>query len=310
LVAWSLVFAALAAVCNAGGDLLQRGSARHETSTRDESVRLIGRLLRRPAWLFGLLSSLLGLALHLVALALGEVTTVQPVLVVELPLAVLGAAWFFGRKLTNRDRAAIAVLAVGLALFVFSLSPSGGRRLAVPGGIWAIGLAVVIAAVLGLACWAWRAEGELRAGLLGTAAGMGYGLTGVLFATAGQAASTGGPAAAIVTWQGWAAVCTGGASFYLLQNALAAGSLVAVEPGLTLANPLVAVVWGLVVFGETGRMGFALIGTVAGAVLLVVGVLLLVRSPVLSTPDTSQWPRGAPTARVTSPEQASAADAS
>ena len=92
MAAWSLAFAALAAFCNAGGDLLQRGSARHETSTRNESVRLIGRLLRHPAWLLGLLFSLLGLALHLVALALGEVPTVQPMLVVELPLAVLGAA--------------------------------------------------------------------------------------------------------------------------------------------------------------------------------------------------------------------------
>lgn len=77
------------------------------------------------------------------------------------------------------------------------------------------------------------------------------------------------------------ALATGTVSFYLLQNAMVAGRLVAVEPGLTLANPIVAVTWGLFVFGESGRTGPALVGTLAGGALLVGGVILLARSPVL-----------------------------
>lgn len=83
------------------------------------------------------------------------------------------------------------------------------------------------------------------------------------------------------TWQTYAAIAVGLVSFYLLQNSLNSGLLVATEPGLTLANPLVAVIWGLVVFGEQARTGPWLIGSVAGAVLLVLGTLLLSRSPVL-----------------------------
>lgn len=123
--------------------------------------------------------------------------------------------------------------------------------------------------------------------MLSAAAGAGYGLTGVLFAVAGRTLTTAGTGAALTTWQTYAAVVVAAGSFFLLQHALAAGKLVAVEPGLTLANPLVAVVWGLLVFGESAQIGLALIGTVAGAVLLVVGVVLLARSPVLENHTSS-----------------------
>jgi hypothetical protein len=57
-------------------------------------------------------------------------------------------------------------------------------------------------------------------------------------------------------------------SFFLLQNALASGNLVASQPGFTLTNPLVSVAFGLAVFGEHGRGGLFLLGAIAGAVLI------------------------------------------
>jgi drug/metabolite transporter (DMT)-like permease len=281
VIGLALGLAALAALCNAVGDLLQRSATRNEKSDRAESLRLLGRMLRRPLWVLGLFASLLGLASHIGALSLGELATVQPILVAELPLAVFGSSCLFGRRLGSREWTAVTVLAGGLGMFVFFLAPSGGQRLAVPGATWATGSAAVLAAVLALGVWGWRAERDLRAALLSTASGIGYGLTGAFFATAGTTAATGGLPAAAWAWQTWAAVGTGALSFYLLQNALAAGKIVAVTPGLTLSNPLVAVAWGLIVFGESARSGPALIGTVVGAGLLVAGVVLLARSPVL-----------------------------
>lgn len=277
----AVVLAATAAVCNAAGDLLQRHSARTEHSAWRESLSLVGHLLHRPAWLAGCAVSLLGLGIHIGALSLGELATVQPILVGELPLAVLGSAYLFGRRLAARDLVAVAALAGGLALFVACLAPDGGRPLAVPGSTWALGITVVLAVMATLVVYGWRAEHDLRGGLLSAASGVGYGLTGVFFSVTGRTFGDDGVAAALTTWQTWAAVATGTVSFYLLQNAMAAGRLVAVEPGLTLANPIIAVTWGLLVFSETARTGPALVGTVAGGALLVVGVVLLARSPVL-----------------------------
>lgn len=81
-------------------------------------------------------------------------------------------------------------------------------------------------------------------------------------------------------------VVVGPVGFYLLQNALAAGNLVASQPGFTLTNPLVSVVWGLAVFGEQARRGAWLAGTLIGALLIGLGTILLARSDLLN-PDTA-----------------------
>ena len=273
--------AATAGLCNAVGDVLERSSAQHENSGPQDSVRLVGRLARRPRWLFGVLSSLLGLGLHITALSRGELAVVQPVLVVELPLAVLGSAVFLGRRVARRDWIAMVMMAAGLAAFLHFLAPSGGDRLGVSGGLWAAATAIVLGLALVLATIGWRAGRDVRAGLLAAASGVGYGLTGVFFATAAAHLDVDGIGAVAAAWQTWASVATGVASFYLLQNALAAGRLVVVEPGVTLANPLVATTWGLVVFGESAGSGAALIGAGVGAALVAAGVVVLAGSPAL-----------------------------
>ncbi|MFC5994139.1 hypothetical protein ACFQE5_07940 [Pseudonocardia hispaniensis] len=68
--------------------------------------------------------------------------------------------------------------------------------------------------------------------------------------------------------------------------ALSAGNLVASQPGFTLTNPLVSVAWGLAVFGEHGRGGFFLVGTLMGAGLIGVGTMMLARSDLLD-PDAT-----------------------
>ena len=88
--------------------------------------------------------------------------------------------------------------------------------------------------------------------------------------------------AVIGSWQAWAALVAAGAAFVLLQNALRAGHLVASQPGITLANPLVAAAWGILVFHEQVRTGWWLFGAALGAVALAGGAVLLSRSPLLA----------------------------
>jgi hypothetical protein len=45
------------------------------------------------------------------------------------------------------------------------------------------------------------------------------------------------------TWQTWVLIAAGIGGFFLLQNALQAGRLAASQPGITLANPAVALIW-------------------------------------------------------------------
>jgi hypothetical protein len=116
--------------------------------------------------------------------------------------------------------------------------------------------------------------------LAGIAAGVASGLIAALV-KAVAAVLDGGFLAMLATWQTWVLLIVGGGGFFLLQNALQAGRLVASQPGITLANPLVAGVWGVGLFHEQVRTGPWLLGAGLGAALLAAGAVLLSSSPLL-----------------------------
>lgn len=280
MVIFSGALAVLAATLNAVGDLLQRRSMRRDPGPRDRPLGLLLHLLRRPGWLAGVGASVLGLGTHVVALSTGTIVAVQPLLVLEFPLAVIGTSVLFGIRLAPRDWVAVAVMTLGLGGVIACLAPQDGDPTGVPGTTWAVGLGVLGALVGLFAAAGALTRGNRRATLLGIAAGVGYGMTAVLLSAAGTTARH-GLAAPLGTWQLYGALVVGVTSFVLLQSSLNAGLLLATEPGLTLANPLVAVTWGVVVFDEHVRGGVWLAGAATGAMLLAAGTVLLSRSPVL-----------------------------
>jgi drug/metabolite transporter (DMT)-like permease len=82
---------------------------------------------------------------------------------------------------------------------------------------------------------------------------------------------------------------------FLLQSAMNAGRLVAAQPGLTLTDPIVSILWGVLVFHEQVRTGWFLVLTVAGGLVIIGAVLVLARSPLLSSESgRDERPRGEP----------------
>ena len=68
----------------------------------------------------------------------------------------------------------------------------------------------------------------------------------------------------------------------MVQSALNAGGLIAAQPGLTLADPVISVLWGVFAFHENVRGGWYILPEVASAALLAAAVLALARSPLLA----------------------------
>jgi hypothetical protein len=91
--------------------------------------------------------------------------------------------------------------------------------------------------------------------------------------------------ALLSTWETYATVAAGIGSVVLVQAALHAGTLVAAQPGFTLMDPLVSVLWGVGVLGEHVRTGTALLVAGLGAAFVVLAVLLLARSRALLADD-------------------------
>lgn len=275
----------VAAMCNAGASVLQRRASRTEPESAEFSARMITDLVRRPAWLLGVCTMLAGFVLHGVSISVSWIALVQPVLVAELPFTLLLASWAFRLRIPPRDWLAIGLASAGLATFVECLDPTGGDPGGTPLPVWALAGAVTAVVIAGLAVAGHRGRHEHRAVLLAIATGAAFGLNSALIA--GVGASVGSGVGLFATWQTYAVAVVGPTGFFLLQNALAAGNLVASQPGLTLVNPLVATAWGLAVFGEHARGGAWLIGTFAGAALIAAGTVVLARSDLLNPAASS-----------------------
>lgn len=83
-------------------------------------------------------------------------------------------------------------------------------------------------------------------------------------------------------WQLYGTAAAGVGSLFLLQNALQAGTLVAVQPMLTLGDALISILYGVTLFGETLRTGWWLVPELAALALVGLGCVELARSPLAS----------------------------
>jgi drug/metabolite transporter (DMT)-like permease len=270
------VLAALAAFCNAGASVLERHAAARTTQDDPSGLRLMLALVRQPAWLGGIASMIGAFVFQAAALDRGRLGVVQTILVVELPITLLLSAVAFRRPLAGRDLLAALGMSAGLAVLLLAAEPTGGTRqpnivawgfllIASTGGlIWLVGLGRA-------------ARGKHRAALYGIASGIGFGVTAVFIKGATERLGD-GVLAAMSSWQLYSIIVSGTLSVYLLQRALQAGSLSVVQPGVTIIDPIVAVVCGVMLFGEKVRVGVALIPELFGIAILVYGVLTLSRS--------------------------------
>jgi len=275
------VLVVLAAAANAAALVMLRKATEAEVSDPTFSLRVLWLLVRRrPLWAAGIAAQIVGAVLQVIALAHGALSAVQLVILIELPFTLIGARLMLGSRLGAREWSAIAAMTGGLAIVVSTLSPTGGDPFSIGLLTWLIGLAATVAAILGVLALAQRRAPAARTALFGVAAGLASGLTAVL-AKAVAVSASGGILALLTVWQSWALAGAGVASFFLLHNALQAGRLAASQPGITLANPTVAVAWGIGLFHEHIQTGWWLAGTALGGALLVGGVVALSRSPLL-----------------------------
>ena len=270
----------LAAVSNASTNVMQRAANRSEGQDLAFSLQLIKNLLRRRLWLAGIATMLASFLFQALGLGLGTLAAIEPLLVLELPLTLIGARLFLGARLGRRERYAVAAMTAGTVGMIAFLGPSGGRAGGVPWPVWLVATAVT-AAPAGLTFWLGRVARSAgrRAGLLGIGAGISFGLAaGFIKGMTGQFGA-GGVAGVLSAWQLYAAGAAGILAFWMDQNAINAGRLATAQPGITLADPYVSIVWGALVFHEVFRGGFWLAGAIIAAAAMSAGAIVLARSP-------------------------------
>lgn len=238
-------------------------------------ARSIGRFVlqtvRHPLYLAGTVTDLIGLALQVVALHLGALAVVQPMLLSGLIFAILlrGAA---ARRLPLRQALWAVVIAAALAGFLVvsdggsASGPSAADRS--PALICAgCGLALVIVTVFYGSRVGVR---SVRAGLMGVAAGTIYAATAALIKSVSGLALQ-GVAAFLTGWQLYALIVIAAAGLVIGQISFRSGPMSAALPIASSVDPLLSIVIGVAIYDEKVRLGPA-----HGVVLTVLLVVLCV----------------------------------
>jgi drug/metabolite transporter (DMT)-like permease len=270
----AIPFALAASLCTATSSVCQRLGARNSLPAGFD-IWLLFRLARRPVWLLGIASMILGFAFQLGALHYGPLALVQPILALELLFVFGYMAILSSRRVAARDWLAAAAMSVGIGLLLFAASPSGGRQHA-PGYLWLIAGAVTLAVVLAGLALAFAlhhrspSSPSRQAAILGAATGVSWGFVAAIIKEFSSHLGD-GAAAIFSNWSVYALIGVGAASLLLASHALAAGPLAASQPGFTILDPLAASLLGMFLFNEHVEAGTVPLAFEALALAFIVG---------------------------------------
>ncbi|MEU8341163.1 DMT family transporter [Spirillospora sp. NPDC048832] len=275
----AVILALLAGASNALASVLQRRVAKAAPESEAFKIALILDLLRSPVWLGGIGALIAAFVLQAAALSIAGLSLVQPLLAVELPFTMIFIAWLPPRGLTHVPWTAVILLSLGLAVLLLALSPDEGYHLP-SDTAWVIATVGTAGCIAGLITLSRLFRGPVRAVLLGITTSVGFALTAAFMNSVTHDFER-GLGAILTSWQLYAMALAGLASLFLLQNALQSGSLVAVQPALTISDPVASIILGVYLFGEDVRGGPWILLEVAGMALLLLGSIGIARSPLL-----------------------------
>ncbi|WP_193241893.1 DMT family transporter [Streptomyces phaeolivaceus] len=245
-LALSVLLSFVSAVAYAGGAIVQERVA---VSSPGQSYAP----LRRPGWWAAVGLNGLGGLLHVVALAYGPLSLVQPLGALTIVFALPMAALFVGRRAGATAWRGAIMATVGLAGLLSLVGTADAQSLdnaqrvlvgVVSGG------AVVALMVAGRAAYRHPA---VRSILLAVASGVAFGMSSVFTKTVAVDWTDGVTLSDLPTLAVIGVFATAG--LLLSQAAYRSGGLAAPLATLTVVNPVVAAAVGITMLGETFRYG-------------------------------------------------------
>jgi len=280
----AFLLAALAAFTNAVTSVLQRIGVESAPESSALHLSLISHAIKRGIWLVGFALMLVQFGLQATALRFGQLSVVQPVLTTELLFLLLILAVWFRYRLGAREWLGALLVVGGLGGFFLAAHPHGGQVLPTTAQ-WVVASVILISAVAACIVAALRGPRWWRAAAFGAAtaitAAYGAALTKAITGYVSQ-----GWGHVFTHFQPYMLAVSGLGTVFLLQNALHAGPITASRTTLVTFNPLLSIVLGVTLFGDLLRGGALWISLeVLALAVLVVGVVVLTRSPLVAGAD-------------------------
>ncbi|MGW8066106.1 DMT family transporter [Streptomyces ziwulingensis] len=292
-LALSVLLSLVSAVAYAGGAIVQE-----QVAASSPGVQYAP--LRRPAWWAAVALNGVGGLLHVVALALGPLSLVQPLGALTIVFALPMAALFVGRRAGATAWRGALMATVGLAGLLSLVGASDAQSL---GTAQRVGAAVVTGGVVVALMIAGRAAHRhpaVRSILLATASGIAFGMSSVFTKTVAVDWTGGVSGADLPSLAVIGVLATAG--MLLSQASYRGAGLAAPLATLTVVNPVVAAVVGITMFGETFRHGTAGTMLALGCGVVAAGGLILLTTERIARESAGE--AGGPPAAVVVPAAA------
>ncbi|WP_171143406.1 DMT family transporter [Streptomyces sp. S3(2020)] len=284
-LALSVVLSLVSAVAYAGGAIVQEQVA---VSSPEQQFAP----LRRASWWAAVALNGLGGLLHVVALAYGPLSLVQPLGALTIVFALPMAALFVRRKAGATAWRGAIMSTVGLAGLLSLVGASDAQSLDTTQRVavaTATGIAVVALMIAGRAA---HRHPAVRSILLATASGIAFGMSSVFTKTVAVDWTGGVTTADVPSLAVIGVLATAGV--LLSQASYRGAGLAAPLATLTVVNPVAAAAVGITMFGETFRYGTT--GTVLalGCGVVAAGGLILLTTERLTRTESQPLPEPAP----------------
>lgn len=284
-----LVLALAASVFFAASYVLQYHEAHEAPKGLFLSPRLLLELARHRIWVGGIIAMFIGDGLQAWALAKGSLAVVEPVLTASMLFALpLSAAWR-RERLRAMEWIGAVLVSAGLGLLLGVGSPTVGRAdmpqyqwMLVTLAAWGLGLALVAAGQR--APWP-----SYKAALIGGGAGVLFGLQDALTRYCLHWIGRDFTHLAL-SWQPYVLLVTAVYGITLAQSAYEAGSLTAALPPMTVGEPVIGMLIGILALNEQlNNTPLHLFWEAVGAGAMIWGTWMLARSPLVVGKSHPRW---------------------
>jgi hypothetical protein len=263
----------MAAVFFGTASVLQHHGANQVRRRFPLNPGLIVDAAHQPLWLLGILAEVGAVGLHMVAVNIGALSVVQPLLTVGLVVALPLQA-VLGHPVSRRSLLAATLTVAGLGVFL-AIQPTVESRNPQSITDWLPGLLLVAILAGGALSGALAWRNRARSLGLGATAGTVFALSAALVKTWGNILGDGGLKALATSWELWTALGCGLLGALLSQSAFQSGPLGGPLAAMMVIDPVVGVSLGTIVFGESFATGSMAVVQGAGLALTLAGVALL-----------------------------------
>lgn len=260
-----------------GSVLQQKAGLDQPEESEGSSSGLLLRMARHPVWLAGIAADALGFVGQAVALTIGRLAVVQPLLATSMIFALP-----LGNRLTNQrirrsDVAAAILVTASLVAFLTIANPSGGRDDA-PLGEWLVLGAITVGVCVPLFLLSLRARPAIKATLLGILTGILFGISAALTKSVGDEVSD-NLFGVFTDWHLYALIIIGYISMTTNQMALTAGVLAPALAASMAVDPITSVVIATTLLQESLHETTAgIIATLGALAATLIGMAILART--------------------------------